>query len=450
MSRSSWIENTSKISKRLIWRDARGVKKRVSLGRCSVKVAKHFQVRLNELLEYSALGVALSPELVKWLNGLDPDIQKQLSTNGLIGNAHGYTLEDWIEYYRDNRKQAGVETRIKWANTAARLIDFLGADTMLSMITPSDAEEFREELETNGKNGGGGLAPATVNKHCSIASQFFNGAIKKRVITENCFADIETCNLPNKAREYFVSVEEADKLMEALPSWQLRTFVALGRYGGLRSPSESVRLRWEDVHFGNAATGDCGYMLVPNIKTRHNASVDDYRKVPLFPELLPYMEEAWEQSPEGAEYVLQGYQHIDENRFKSRKLNLRTPVVRALRNAGLTQWPRVLQNLRSTRETELCSLHPLHVVVYWLNNSERMAQKHYLQITDDHLKAGCGLATQDQAGANEGAEPSLIAPHVPSAKTQTLQKKAFPVIDHQGPSVGMPQMGDEGLYGTRI
>jgi hypothetical protein len=55
-----------------------------------------------------------------------------------------------------------------------------------------------------------------------------------------------------------------------------------------------------------------------------------------------------------------------------------------------------------------------------------------------------------QCGANEGAEPSLIAPHAPSAKTQTLQKKAFPVIDRHGPSVGIPQVGDEGLYGTRI
>ena len=450
MSRSSWIENTSKSSKRLIWRDARGVKKRVSLGRCSIKVAKHFQVRLNELLEYSALGVALSPELVKWLNGLDPDIQKQLSTNGLIGNAHGYTLEDWIEYYRDNRKQAGAETRIKWANTAARLIDFLGADTMLSMITPSDAEEFREELETNGKNGGGGLAPATVNKHCSIASQFFNGAIKKRVITENPFADIETCNLSNKSREYTVCVEETNRLLEALPCRQLRTFVALARYGGLRSPSESVSLRWEDVHFGDVLNDEPGYMMVPNIKTRHNASVDDYRKVPLFPQLLPYMEEAWDLAPEGAEYVIEGYEHIDTNRFKSRKMNLRTPVVRAIRKAGLLQWPRVLQNLRSTCETELNDVHPLHVVAYWMNNSESMARKHYLQITDDHLKAGCGLESDGQVVAQVGAEPSLIAPHVPSAKTQTLQNKAFPVIDHHGPSAGMPQVGDEGLYGTRI
>jgi hypothetical protein len=52
---------------------------------------------------------------------------------------------------------------------------------------------------------------------------------------------------------------------------------------------------------------------------------------------------------------------------------------------------------------------------------------------------------QGQVGANVVADPSLIAPHAPSAKTQTLQKKAFPVIDRHGPSVGIPQVGDEGL-----
>ena len=85
------------------------------------------------------------------------------------------------------------------------------------------------------------------------------------------------------------------------------------------------------------------------------------------------------------------------------------------------------------------------LVVYWLNNSVRMAQKHYLQITDDHLRAGCGMKPDRQVVAQVVADPSLIAPHAPSAKTQTLQNKAFPVIDRHGPSVGIPQVGDEGL-----
>ena len=66
-------------------------------------------------------------------------------------------------------------------------------------------------------------------------------------------------------------------------------------------------------------------------------------------------------------------------------------------------------------------------------------------LIDDHLRAGCGLETDGQVVAQVVADSSLIAPHAPSAKTPTLQNKAFPVIDRHGPSVGMPQMGDTGL-----
>ena len=76
-----------------------------------------------------------------------------------------------------------------------------------------------------------------------------------------------------------------------------------------------------------------------------------------------------------------------------------------------------------------------HLVVYWLNNSVRMAQKHYLQITDDHLRAGCEMKPDGQVVAQVVADSSLIAPHAPSVKTQTLQKEAFHVIDRHGPSV---------------
>ena len=87
-----------------------------------------------------------------------------------------------------------------------------------------------------------------------------------------------------------------------------------------------------------------------------------------------------------------------------------------------------------------------HSVYGWIGHAEHIQDEHYLQITDDHLKAGCGIEPDRQVVADS----SLIAPHAPSAKTQTLQNKAFPVIDRHGPSVGIPQVGDEGLYGTRI
>ena len=61
-----------------------------------------------------------------------------------------------------------------------------------------------------------------------------------------------------------------------------------------------------------------------------------------------------------------------------RRLNLRGTVEKARARAGLTEWPRLMQNLRSSRETELVEQFPAHLVAYWLNLSTRMAERHYL------------------------------------------------------------------------
>jgi hypothetical protein len=88
------------------------------------------------------------------------------------------------------------------------------------------------------------------------------------------------------------------------------------------------------------------------------------------------------------------------------------------------------------------------VDVYWMNNSESMARKHYLQITDDHLKADCGFESDRQVVALVGATSHVIAPQREVLKSPTGQNKAFPVTDHHEPSQAFcawTQVGDERL-----
>jgi hypothetical protein len=60
--------------------------------------------------------------------------------------------------------------------------------------------------------------------------------------------------------------------------------------------------------------------------------------------------------------------------------------MRIIERAGLKAWPKLWQNLRSTRETELAESYPLHVVCAWIGNSEQVAAKHFLQVTDEHFE----------------------------------------------------------------
>ena len=58
-----------------------------------------------------------------------------------------------------------------------------------------------------------------------------------------------------------------------------------------------------------------------------------------------------------------------------RNANLRTQLERIIRRAGLNASPKLFQNLRSTRETELVPEFPLHVVTAWLGKTAGRGSK---------------------------------------------------------------------------
>ena len=98
-------------------------------------------------------------------------------------------------------------------------------------------------------------------------------------------------------------------------------------------------------------------------------------------------------------------------------MNLRTQLLRIIAKAGLTPWPKLFQNLRSTRETELAENNPLHVVVAWLGNSQLIAAKHYLQVTDEHFtQATTQNPTQSGAEIGESNGITVIRPLLENEK----------------------------------
>jgi integrase len=144
-------------------------------------------------------------------------------------------------------------------------------------------------------------------------------------------------------------------------------------------------LEWTDILW------DVSKFRVTSPKTEHHEGKAE-RLVPIFPELLPYLREAFEKAPEGSRYVI--------NRTRDPKVNWRTQILRIIRKAGLTPWPKPFQNMRATRETELADQFPAHVVTAWIGNSERVATDHYLQITEEHWNRGA------ESGALPAQKPS--------------------------------------------
>ena len=73
-------------------------------------------------------------------------------------------------------------------------------------------------------------------------------------------------------------------------------------------------------------------------------------------------------------------------RVQDNRINLRTTLQRIIERAGLKPWPRLLQNLRSSCETEWCEHYPIASVTRWLGNSPTVALKHYIQARDVHFE----------------------------------------------------------------
>ena len=120
--------------------------------------------------------------------------------------------------------------------------------------------------------------------------------------------------------------------------------------------------------------------IVRSSKTEHHES-GGIRVVPMFLELVPYFEEAYELAEEGATLVfpmLQG------------GYNPHTMFVRYIAKAGCKPWPKPWQNLRVTRATELADQYPSHVAAAWLGHSEKVADTFYRQITDEHFARATG------------------------------------------------------------
>jgi integrase len=450
MSHKSYVENRTDCKTKRVRCWINGKKQSIALGRQSKRNADKFVTLLDEILEHHAMDATLPPTLIKQVQKLDDKIAVQLIELNLVSFSLAGTIEDFGKDFVDTHsKSLSSDAGRKLKNELTRLTGFF-TGRQLSSITELDAQNYRQHLELKGnqRTEGEGLSPAQVNRSCGYASQIFQAAIKARLITENPFEEVEKGNLTNKEKFYFVSNQEFEQLIECVPRWQVRLALALGRYAGIRLPSEAVRLRWEDVHFGNGTEQDPGYMMIENVKTKHHPTVSEYRKVPIFPELLPYLQEAWQMSEDGAVWAIEGVEGFDKNRDNPTKPNLRRSVLRSRKKAGLTEWPDVLKNLRKTRQTELTNYFPQHVVCEWLGNSERVAEKHYLHVTNEHLAAGSTKNTVSKSGPKSGPQSgpatALIAPHSMSVDSQTLEKPSFPLIAPHAMSGVCSLVGDEG------
>lgn len=368
----------------------KGQRQTIQLGRLGEEDAMKVKRHIEELVFAKTNGYTADRETRAWLHKLrSQPLYDKLATVDLaekISPASQQGLAPYLDDYIKRRTDVKPPTRSKYISTRNSLVDFFGVGKRIDEITPGDADEWRlhllEQEKGSGRPGkpkratgalkaGESCSENTIRKHASVAKVLFKGAVRKKLIPENPFADLPSHTQANPERMFFVTREHAASIIEACPDAQWRLLFALARYGGMRTPSEPLLLRWSDVNW------EQGRMTVTAPKTERFPD-GKYRVTPIFPELRPFMDEMWELAGPGADRVIT----ICDGKSES---YLRTMFKKILKRAGLSPWPKLWQNLRSSRQTELEDQFPTHVVCKWLGNTPKIAHKHYHQMTEAHF-----------------------------------------------------------------
>lgn len=354
-----------------------------------MKGAQEFKRHVENLRAARIAGHAIDTATARWLADRPLEIRHKLAGIGLIQppeepkDSGLITLKEFLDGYFERRTDAKPSSKIVWSHARRNLIDFFGADRPLASITRGHAEDFERYLKKNARlNAYSGigkadsLSPDTIRKRIGIAKQFFTDAINRELLERNPFAKLESTVRGNRKRDFNVTPDMAAKLILACPDAQWRLIIALSRFGGLRCPSEHLALKLSDVNW------EANTMRVRSPKTEHHHE-KDYRDIPLFDELKPYLREVAAAAAKDDEYFI--------TRYRDASQNLRTTLLKIIKRAGLQPWPKLFHNMRATRQTELEARFPLHVVCAWIGNSPQVAKKHYLQVTDEHLERVKGI-----------------------------------------------------------
>jgi integrase len=386
-----------------------GKRKSVRLGKVSQRIAEEIKVKVESLNAAVITGCPVDNETAQWVARRGADLAEKLAAAGLISRRAAAKLGEFLDGYITHRSDVKPNTRRNLEAARSRLVEYFGRDKSLRDITPGDADAWLLWLREK-------YASGTAGRTVKRAKQFFRAAARSRLVSENPFADVKPPTQVNESRKHFVTREVIFQVIDACPDAEWRLLIALSRFGGLRCPSEHLTLEWADMDW------EKNRFRVHSPKTEHLDGGGE-RWVPIFPELRPYLEEAFELAMPGAVHVI--------GRYRDTNSNLRTQMLRIIKRAAVKAWPKLFQNLRASRETELAKEYPIHVVCAWIGNTEMIAVKHYLQVTDDYFE-------QAARGAAKSGAVSVQNPvQQPAAPSRT----ASPITTEARPEPGFPLVG---------
>lgn len=429
------IGNDRNGRRRVLFVAADGSRRTVRLGKCSRRDAEHVCRHIEALLASSIHGQPVPRETATWLSNIGSTLYDRLARAKLVeprAKAVRQTVAGFIDDYIAERRDLKPATLTLLRQARIWLVRYLGETRRMDQVSVADADGYRAHMIAKG------LAKATIAKRCRYARHFFDVAQRRGVVASNPFDHIKDVVKSNPKRRVFVPGDVVAKVIEVAQDPQWKLLIALARWGGLRIPSEALRLTWADVDFLN------NRFIVRATKTEAHAD-GGVRVVPMFPELAPLFQAVFDQAEEGEVHVI--------TRYRSSAVNLRTQFLRLIERAGVRPWPKLWQNLRASRATELADQFPSHVCASWLGHTEAVADAFYRSVTDEHFLRAT-TPTQEALKAAQNPAQQVRAPGRKVSQVETDDSRnpmSCGGLREGAGGCGMPnksQVGDEGLEPT--
>jgi len=386
-----------------------GKRRTIRLGLVDPAEADVAAVRIQELAERQRDGESLSKRTLHWLDGQADKVRERLHKAGLAelpkakrqrGSKKHPTLRLLIDRFRKSTADRKDSTQLVYDKVITNLLDHFGANTRIDQITTQDAKEWRAWLKTERnrrEEDREDMAESTVSRRTGIARQIFQTAIDAEWIAKNPFKDrsLKVTTHADEAKKQYVPVSDILKVMDQTTDVEWHTLLALVRFAGFRCPSEIVRLKWSGIDLpGGWITS------VYSPKTEHHPR-GQMRRMPIFPDLRPFLEAAWDAAEKKQDYVLPMARDPSQN--------FRQQLERLIARAGVKQWPKLYVNLRASCIRDLpADCRDVKMVAKWMGNSEKVIMKHYLAIDDEVESYQLAKITDRVSAAREAAAKATL------------------------------------------
>ena len=396
----------------------------LGLGEFDEPAAVIAKSHIEHLIEVKKLDRPPQPTTTRWLSKVPVRIYDRLAELQLVMprkiSEYPRTMLAFMRAYIAMR--VDWKKPVNYEQAVGSLEKFLNKkDCPLEAFTKGDAERWHRVMINSG------LSPNTAGQHIKRCRQMMKLALDDELITRNPFVGIKIDLRSDVSKNRFIDRATTEAVLEACPDQEWRVLFALGRYGGLRCPSEALALRWSDINW------ERNRFKVKASKTARYGKGE--RVVPLWPELRAELDTLFELMAPGTDCPADSFVITI---YRCSETNLRTRFSSIIDKAGVARWPKPFIALRASRRTELerSGSFANHVLNEWFGHSAEVADTYYLQVTEEDFTAAIrpkdllsgGVSRSEEKhkdlfeDLSEGNQepPSEIGPVRNSGKTQVL------------------------------